>query len=692
MLGPLFHKELLEVSRRARYYVARTLVGLVLLLGLWLAVRPFAIVTTGYGYEVSASMAQMSAVGRGVFVGWASLLLLGLYAFVPAVVSALVAGEKDGRTFEVLLTTCLEDREILVGKLASRLLLVLVMILSSFPAVAIAGLFGGFDLTSVAAATIVHGTVAVFVACLGLYYSTITRKAYVAAIRTYFVLAVIWYLIPRVLNMLIAGLLPGGTRINFVCIDPLAALAYAQRLDLSSASGFSTNFGLTTLTFSFANPLLKLFPLLLFAAMYLLLAAWLFLRSRRRLRRDLGSISDPFLLRLARGVFRRLAGLATGFVEARRDRRGLRRLWQWEQQSRNWAGFRPFGADSANPISMRNASANVYDPERYVASMQVAVWIGFYGMMLFAVWFSQNLLVDRTFSFLLLRAEAVALLVLTTVLAACAFARERQYGSLEVLLLSEINAGEFVGATLRGVWRTLWPTFGLFVLTAAFFGYTQIVSDSLTLWLVGVVACVRLVTVIGLALSLVSRRIGEAMVASLVTAVLVMFGVPILLRMVGYQGLVGDRGQVNYHALVAIILLLALVVAFLRLPGRARPRLAIWVTTIVVPLSAGILGDVIFFQFFALDRFALNPYDLVPSMRGRSITCFDYANRIFPKSENFIDTSWYPFILSVWLAGSVLIRILRYDFDRLAGRADSSLTPSAKYSAVLTSRPARSTS
>ena len=239
MLGPLFHKELLEVARRPRYYVARTLVGLALLVGLWLSLRPLANMTFS---SAGGSRCVDVRVGRG----WARLVRrLGVVSgaravcVVPAGRVGVDCGEKDGRTLEVLLTTCLEDREILIGKLASRLLLLLVMILSSFPAVAIAGLFGGFDLQAVVTATIVHGTVAVFVACLGLYYSTVTRKPYVAAIRTYFVLAVIWYLIPRGLIMLLGGLLPGSVLILFSAIDPLRALVYAQQLDMTRlAPGF----------------------------------------------------------------------------------------------------------------------------------------------------------------------------------------------------------------------------------------------------------------------------------------------------------------------------------------------------------------------------------------------------------------------------------------------------------------------
>lgn len=127
ILRPLFRKELIEVARRRRYYAARVLVGLALLVGLWLGIDPI---------EHELSTAQSAGIGLHFFLTWSTGVVVGLCTLVPPTTSALIAGEKDAGTLETLLTTPLSDREILLGKVASRFLLAVILVLSSLPAVA----------------------------------------------------------------------------------------------------------------------------------------------------------------------------------------------------------------------------------------------------------------------------------------------------------------------------------------------------------------------------------------------------------------------------------------------------------------------------------------------------------------------------------------------------------------------------
>jgi ABC-type transport system involved in multi-copper enzyme maturation permease subunit len=108
-----------------------------------------------------------------VFVG----LQFGVVALLtPAYVAGTVADEKERKTLEFLLATDLAPREILLGKLAARVVSLLMFVLAGLPVVAFLQLFGGIDpdllLTVTAAAAVqVLGFSAVSV-----YLSTVTRR------------------------------------------------------------------------------------------------------------------------------------------------------------------------------------------------------------------------------------------------------------------------------------------------------------------------------------------------------------------------------------------------------------------------------------------------------------------------------------------------------------------------------------
>ena len=196
MFGPLFVKELLEMARRRRYFLVRVLIGAALLLGWWIGL-------SGQSWRIDyRSIGNLSAIGESMFRWWAYLSLWGVVILTPLLVGGLIAAEKDGRTFETLLTTLLTNREILIGKAASRLLLLSILIASSVPILAVASLYGGFDVKQVLTAVAVIGSTCLFVVVIALYYSTITYKPYVAMLRTYFFLAVLWWLLPAATAML----------------------------------------------------------------------------------------------------------------------------------------------------------------------------------------------------------------------------------------------------------------------------------------------------------------------------------------------------------------------------------------------------------------------------------------------------------------------------------------------------------
>src|SRR3954447_11720522 len=138
-LGPVFAYEWLTASRRWQGYALRSLLVLLLLLGLsavWLGSHD------GTG---ELSVQQLAEIGRG-FYAVTTLIVLGLVGLAaPAATAGAICLDKARGNLTLLFSTDLSDAEIVLGKLAARLVPVLGMILCAAPVMAIATLFGGID-------------------------------------------------------------------------------------------------------------------------------------------------------------------------------------------------------------------------------------------------------------------------------------------------------------------------------------------------------------------------------------------------------------------------------------------------------------------------------------------------------------------------------------------------------------------
>ena len=118
LLGPMLAKELVELSRRWRYYLARLVVGLGLL-------SVILFVWSQHRFLPTSNMSTvgvLALLGQMLFTGLAWLQYLAVYLLLPPMLCGVVAAEREANTLDVLLTTQLSNREIVLGKFGSRLL------------------------------------------------------------------------------------------------------------------------------------------------------------------------------------------------------------------------------------------------------------------------------------------------------------------------------------------------------------------------------------------------------------------------------------------------------------------------------------------------------------------------------------------------------------------------------------------
>ncbi|HVJ83844.1 MAG TPA: hypothetical protein VNC50_22450, partial [Planctomycetia bacterium] len=319
MFGPLFRKELLEMARRPRYFVLRAAVavgaGLMLLALFDGALR----MDTG-------RTAKLAAIGAALFSNWTLWVGFGIAFVTPMATAGVIAAERDGRTLETLLSTRLSGREILLGKVASRVFLCGMLVMATAPVLALGSLLGGFTVEQVAKAGAAFIAMIALVSGFGLYYSVTTAKPHVAVIRTYAALLVVWWLLPKVGVIAFSwllGLFPAQGMSFAVSLATQGLDAFSLLAPVDRSGGFVIGPAMGPLWLFRTHRLQLLWTRgsggglppspwwdalaelsgVIIVVAHLVVATLLFLLAERRLRRPFGKLRDPLIVRILHGAY-----------------------------------------------------------------------------------------------------------------------------------------------------------------------------------------------------------------------------------------------------------------------------------------------------------------------------------------------------------------------------------------------------
>ncbi|MFO0952196.1 MAG: ABC transporter permease subunit [Isosphaeraceae bacterium] len=136
-------------------------------------------------FRAIMTIKQKAEVGK-TFYETTSILLLGLVGLAaPAATAGAVCLDKSRGNLTLLFATDLSNSEIVLGKLAARLVPVLGLILCAAPVLSIATLFGGIDPVGLAGALLVILSCAVFGCSLALTLSIWGKKTHEVLLATY---------------------------------------------------------------------------------------------------------------------------------------------------------------------------------------------------------------------------------------------------------------------------------------------------------------------------------------------------------------------------------------------------------------------------------------------------------------------------------------------------------------------------
>ncbi len=195
-LGPVLHAELLTTARRARYYVVRTVYGLIVLFQVYLSYQANAWRFRRGGGPMQIN--QMADFGLQIFTAFAILQAVVVLMLTPALVGGTIAEERQRKTLHYLLTSRLGSAEIVLGKLAARLLHVGVLVALGLPVVSLIGLFGGVDYHLLLLSYAGTMTTVYFLAGLSILVSVHSRRPR-EAISVLYVYELVWLIVPTIL-------------------------------------------------------------------------------------------------------------------------------------------------------------------------------------------------------------------------------------------------------------------------------------------------------------------------------------------------------------------------------------------------------------------------------------------------------------------------------------------------------------
>jgi ABC-type transport system involved in multi-copper enzyme maturation permease subunit len=185
LFGPVLFYDLVRSARRSRTFLVRT--GYLSILLLVLCWMYFAWVPHGHvgGPIHSSQIAEFSMLFFATFMAAQLVLVIIL---TPAYTAGAIAEEKERKTLEFILATDLRNREIVLGKVVSRMAHLSLFLLAGLPVLSAVQFVGGFPPLALLLGYAGTGVTMASLACLSIFASVVCRRTRDAVLFVYLVI------------------------------------------------------------------------------------------------------------------------------------------------------------------------------------------------------------------------------------------------------------------------------------------------------------------------------------------------------------------------------------------------------------------------------------------------------------------------------------------------------------------------
>jgi ABC-type transport system involved in multi-copper enzyme maturation permease subunit len=181
LFGPILFYDLVRSARQRRYLLLRALYGGFLALLLFWVYLTWHLRPSGGAFTTKT----MTDFAEQFFYSFIVVQVVTVILLTPAYTAGAIADEKDRKTLEFVLATDLRDREIVLGKFASRVANLTLVLLIGLPILSALQFLGGIDPNLLLAGFAATGLTMFSLAALSLLNSVLTKKARDAIAATY---------------------------------------------------------------------------------------------------------------------------------------------------------------------------------------------------------------------------------------------------------------------------------------------------------------------------------------------------------------------------------------------------------------------------------------------------------------------------------------------------------------------------
>ena len=188
LLGPVLFYDLVRQARRGRTFVLRGAYALALLVVLFLVYSEFVHrrdLWDSLFHPVEVGIQELAEFGARFFWTFLAVQFATVFLLTPAFTATAITEEKERKTLEYLFATDLVNREIVLGKLASRLLTLFVLLLGGLPILSFMQLVGGVDPNLVLVGFAAIAVSMLSLGSLGILNSVVATRPRGAVISTY---------------------------------------------------------------------------------------------------------------------------------------------------------------------------------------------------------------------------------------------------------------------------------------------------------------------------------------------------------------------------------------------------------------------------------------------------------------------------------------------------------------------------
>ena len=439
-------------SRRQRHFYIRTAYLGVITLGLlyWL------LTAAAHACEHVERALELAGAVSGAFISTAYLQIALICILAPVFMAGAIAQEANPKTWDILLTTPLSATQIVLGNLFGRLFFILALLFSSLPLFAVTQYFGGVPSRSIFLSYLIAACAAILVGAIAIALS-VSRLVGKRAVFTFYIAVVSYLALTWAIDAVLgAGLaVPNTPSARYV--SPVTALNPFLALHAL----------LNPITYRVHPP-----------GTYTGIAAW-FLHSPVATWCWLSAGLSTALM-AASTLTVRIGGIAG--AGANRDRTAIPWYRKLFKLGAKGSDYRPSRTVWNNPIAWREAAARNATLSRILARWSFIVLGLLFALALTITFHTGSTSPDQYR--LMLQATVwgeLAVVGLVAInMAATAVAREREDGTLDLLLTTPITQSAYLFGKLRGLISYLLPLIAVPMGTLLIAGaYVTLASTSL---------------------------------------------------------------------------------------------------------------------------------------------------------------------------------------------------------------------